>query len=318
MRRIVDPGAPDRGRTDVQAQLARPLPRVDHEAEAGIEGIAAIVRGARPELVQLAPSDGNGCATRRQVLDLHVHRVPQHDRWSPERPGRRRAGDDQARCERGEDGGAAGSAAMRTDHALGPLLEVRCRIRWAARRQCGRRPIRVVRYGVGGCGGALMSRPRRVRARLDSAATPIAISARSSGGSGRTTERNWSARARSIWARSAGAVRGHRHDPLPPVRDLLVACQQPAGLERGDDPAGRRRGAADLLREVRHGERRRPSRGIQRGQLCEPESKLAELGGEPDHEVPPERPAHRDPIREEPRILQLVPRGDDRLAQRTA
>ena len=69
-------------------------------------------------------------------------------------------------------------------------------------------------------------------ARLDSAATPIATSARSPGGSGRTTARNCSARAPSIWASSARPSGGDLERALAPVGDLLVARDEAARLER--------------------------------------------------------------------------------------
>ena len=73
---------------------------------------------------------------------------------------------------------------------------------------------------------ALMSRPPRVMARDASAVTAIATIARSAIGSGRTTARNWSARARSNTASRRPALGRQRQQPLTPVGDLLGAAQQ--------------------------------------------------------------------------------------------
>src|ERR671928_208391 len=74
----------------------------------------------------------------------------------------------------------------------------------------------------------------------------------------------------------------------------IVTCSiPPPPHEAVDEPARRGGRSADGLREVGHGRRPAVGEHIERGELREAEAQLAELGGEPDHELAPQRPAHR-------------------------
>ena len=148
-----------------------------------------------------------------------------------------------------------------------------------------------------------MRRPRRETARVARAATPIATIARSAGGSGRTTARNWSARARSITPEERPSALGQPDRLHAPVVGLLAPLEEPAPDQAVDQPRRRRRRAVERVGEV--GDRGRAAVGdrVERGQLGEAEAQLPELGGEPDHELPPEGLAERDPLGQLARVL---------------
>ena len=86
-----------------------------------------------------------------------------------------------------------------------------------------------------------MSRPRRLMAWVARAATPIATIARSPVGSGRTAERNCSARARSTDAQHGVPARRQAQDALAPVLLLGSALHEPPLDQPVDEPARRRR-----------------------------------------------------------------------------
>ena len=54
---------------------------------------------------------------------------------------------------------------------------------------------------------------------------------------------------------------------------------------------------------------------VERGQLGEPEAQLAELAGEPDHQLAPQRAAHRDALADLADVREPVAGGQDRRGQ---
>ena len=175
----------------------------------------------------------------------------------------------------------------------------------------GRRPVRgdlVVRRPQGL--RAPVSAPRRLSAWLASAATPIATSARSAAGSGRTTARNCSARAPIDRREDERAFGGELEHALAPVGDLLDALEQ-ARVARAPRRAGSWPTASGRACSARSadGERRGAGDGVQRGELGEAQVERAELLREADDEVAPQGAAHRDAVRQLARVLQLVARG---------
>ena len=100
-------------------------------------------------------------------------------------------------------------------------------------------------------------------------------------GSGRTADRNWSARARST-TRSRACPRWRQPErPLAAILGLGPALHEPAPHEPVDQPARRRGRAPDGVGEV--GDGRRPAVGehVERGELGEPQPELAQLEAKP-------------------------------------
>ena len=93
--------------------------------------------------------------------------------------------------------------------------------------------------------GRPTSRPRRLIAWVASAATPMATIARSAVGSGRTADRNWSARATVDDPQHGVPTRGQAEDLLAPVLLLELALDEAALDEAIDEPARRRWRAVD-------------------------------------------------------------------------
>ena len=105
------------------------------------------------------------------------------------------------------------------------------------------------------------SRPRRLIACVASAATPIAMSARSPRGIGRTADRNCSARARST-IRSTAWPRGvSQTERCRAVVLLAPPLDEPPLDEPVDEPRRRGRRAPDRLGEVGDGRRASPPPG---------------------------------------------------------
>ena len=119
-------------------------------------------------------------------------------------------------------------------------------------------------YSVGR--GLLTRRPRREIAWVASAATPIATSARSAVGIGRTADRNWSARARST-TRSRACPRWVRTQrPLATILGSDLALDEAAPDEPVHEAARRRRRAFDDLGEIADGH----CAGLRRGRRARP------------------------------------------------
>ena len=145
---------------------------------------------------------------------------------------------------------------------------------------------------------------------VDSAATPIATSARSAGGSGRTMDRNSSARAPSSSREHALALGGHLERALPPVGDLFAAVA-----------AGRAPRASVTTRLVADGERpicsarsamvsvSIPSAAYSAASWAKPRFSSARSRGKADDQVAPQGAAHGDAVGQQPRVLDLVARG---------
>ena len=175
----------------------------------------------------------------------------------------------------------------------------------------------VARRADRACGRSWLSRrrarggPRRLIAWVASAATPIAISARSPRGM-RPHRRQELLRAGPVDHPQHGLAALREPDrPQPPVVVLAPPLDEAPLDEPVDQPRRRRRRAADGVREV--GDRgRRPLReDVQRGQLREPEVELAQLRREPDDQLPPQRAAHRDALRDLADVLDPRPGRDD-------
>ena len=160
-----------------------------------------------------------------------------------------------------------------------------------------------------------MSRPRRLIAWVARAATPIATIARSAVGSGRTADRNCSARARSTTRRTAWPRWVRRERPLPAILGLLVALDEPPSDETVHEPARGRWRPPDRLGQLADGQRAAVGEDVQRGQLGEPESQLAELAGEADDQLAPQRTAHRHALADLADVGQPVAGGEDRRGQ---
>ena len=147
------------------------------------------------------------------------------------------------------------------------------------------------------------------------AATPIATMARSAVGSGRTADRNWSARARSTtrriawprgvsrsvrWRRSSGSwCRSTRRRRTRPSTRRLVADGRPP----------------DLLGQLADRHRAAVGEHVERGELGEAEPQLPELAGEADDQLAPERTAHRHALADLADVREPVAGGEDRRGQ---
>ena len=85
---------------------------------------------------------------------------------------------------------------------------------------------------------------------------------------------------------------------LAPILFLDSALDEAPPDEAIDEPARRRRRAVDGLGKI--ADRHRPGVGedIEGGELREAKAHLAQLGREADHELPPQRAAHRDAFRD--------------------
>ena len=138
-----------------------------------------------------------------------------------------------------------------------------------------------------------MSRPRRLMAWVARAATPIATIARSAVGSGRTADRNCSARARSTTRRTAWPRWVRRSVRWRRSSGSCVPLDEPPPDEAVDQPARRRRRAADRLGQLADRQRAAVGQDVQRRELGEPEAQLPELAGKADDQLAPQRPAHR-------------------------
>ena len=163
---------------------------------------------------------------------------------------------------------------------------------------------------------ALIRRPRRVIAWVASAATPIATSARSAVGSGRTADRNWSARARSTTRRMAWPRWVSRQRPLAAVLGLLV------GARRAAAGRGRRRAGSSPTatgRSPRPARRRSscsPSaRTYSAASWVKPRRSSPSCAGEADDQLAPERPAHRHPLADLADVRQPVAGREDRRGE---
>ncbi len=84
--------------------------------------------------------------------------------------------------------------------------------------------------------------------------------------------------------------------------------QVPAN-EAVDEAARGRRRPPEHVREVGHGRRPCVGQDVERGQLREAHPQLAELAGKADDQLAPQRPAHRDAVRQLARVLQAVAGG---------
>ncbi len=85
---------------------------------------------------------------------------------------------------------------------------------------------------------------------------------------------------------------------LAPVLGLGPALHEPPADKAVDEPAGGRRRTVDDLRKVADRHDPRVGEDVERRKLGEAEPHLAELRREADDELPPERPAHGDALRD--------------------
>ena len=67
--------------------------------------------------------------------------------------------------------------------------------------------------------------------------------------------------------------------------------------------------------ELSDGQRAAIREDVQRGELGEPETQLAELAREADHELPPQGAAHRHPLADLADVPDAAARGKDRRGQ---
>ena len=148
-----------------------------------------------------------------------------------------------------------------------------------------------------------------------SAATPIATIDRSAVGSGRTIERNWSARARSTTRRIAWPRGVRRERPLTPVLGFLVPLDQATSDKTVDQPARRGRRAPDRFGQLPDGQGAAVREDVQAGQLREAKPQLPELTGKPDDQLAPERATHGHAFADLADVGQPVAGGEDRRRQ---
>ena len=160
-----------------------------------------------------------------------------------------------------------------------------------------------------------MSRPRRLIAWVASAATPIATIARSAVGQRPDRGQELVGTAAIHDPQHGVAALGQPQRPLAPVLGLLVALDEPPPDEPVDQPARRRRRAADRLGQLADRERAAVGEDVQRRELGEPEPQLPELAGEADDQLAPERPAHRHALADLADVRQPVAGREDRRGQ---
>ena len=111
------------------------------------------------------------------------------------------------------------------------------------------------------------------------------------------------------------AARREPDGPQPPVLLLAPSLDQAPPHEAVDQPRRRRRRPPDRLGEVRDGRRPAVRQHVQRGELGEPEAQLAELGREPDDQLPPQRAAHRHPLGDLAHVVDPGPGRQDRRGE---
>lgn len=92
--------------------------------------------------------------------------------------------------------------------------------------------------------------------------------------------------------------------PLSPILRVLAAFDQLPLHQAVGQPAPGRWRAAQGIGQIRHRHRAAVRQGVQRCQLGEAQVQLAQLGREADDQIPPDRPPHRDPIRQLARVLE--------------
>ena len=90
-----------------------------------------------------------------------------------------------------------------------------------------------------------------------------------------------------------------------------MALDQPPPDEPVDESARRRRRPTDRLGQLANGQGAPIGQHVERGELREPEAELSELARETDHELPPQRPAHRHPLADLAYVLKARSRRKD-------
>ena len=113
-------------------------------------------------------------------------------------------------------------------------------------------------------------------------------------------------------AQDRAAALGQPQGPLAPVLGFLLPLHEATPDEPVDEPARGRRGPPDLVRQFAHRHRAAIGEDIQGRELGEAEAELAELPGEPDDQLAPEGPAHRDALAELADVLQPAAGREDR------
>ena len=185
---------------------------------------------------------------------------------------------------------------------------------WSAMASVGdllRRRPPVAAPHVPGSRVARISRPRRLMAWVASAATPIATIARSGGRQRPDRGQELLGPAAVDDPQDRVPTRREAQDLLAPVL-LLGATLDEAPLDEPvDEAARRRRRAVDRFGELADGQRAAVGEHVQRRELGEPEPQLAELAGEADDELPPQRAAHRHALADLADVRQSRARGQD-------
>ena len=116
-------------------------------------------------------------------------------------------------------------------------------------------------------------------------------------------------------AQDGVAALGQAERPLATVLGFLVALDESTPDEAVDEPARRRWRPADLLGQLADGHRAPVGQHVQRRELGEAESQLAELAGEPDDQLAPEGAAHRHALADLADVREAVAGGQDRRGQ---
>ena len=99
---------------------------------------------------------------------------------------------------------------------------------------------------------------------------------------------------------------------LPSILGLLVPFHEPASDQTVHEPARGRRRPPDRFGQLADGQGAAVREDVERRQLGETESKLAELAGESDHQLAPQRATHRHSLADLADIRQSVAGREDR------
>ena len=100
--------------------------------------------------------------------------------------------------------------------------------------------------------------------------------------------------------------------PLAAILRLGLALDEAPAHQAVDQPARGRRRPADCFRDVTDRHRAGIGQHVQRRELGEAEAQLAELAGEADHQLTPQRTAHRHALADLAHVGQAVTGGNDR------
>jgi hypothetical protein len=98
---------------------------------------------------------------------------------------------------------------------------------------------------------------------------------------------------------------------LPSILGLLVSFDEPASNQTVHQPARGRRRPPDRFGQLADGQGAAVREDVERRQLGETESQLAELAGESDHQLAPQRTTHRHPLADLADIRQSVAGRED-------